>query len=235
MTINHTLGKFEFITDEHDGDKVEVRHSETGDSFLIRSDGGAVPMAFATGDLPSSPDDDGTMYHDADRGIPSWWDRDHYEWPSFVDDVLTSPVTVSNSTTRTTVWDPGINTGSLIKGRTYQVDLMGKFSTTNNSDTFTVDVDLGGTDVAGISNTPANATDVPWSIEFTFSVREHGTNGKLIAHTRGLFNSNPDDTDSDEISVDTTTATELTFDIQWSAADPGNSVTLEQAHLKQMA
>lgn len=184
-------------------------------------------------ELPGDPIG-GSLFFDESRGVPTWWDRDHYEWPTFVDDTLTTPVTVSNTTSRETLWNPTINADSLIEGRTYQVDLMGDFSTANNSDTFSVYATFGGADLAGISNVPANATDAPWSIEFTWTVRSHGQNGTLIAHTRGLFNSEPDDSDSSEQSIDTTTAVDLSFDVEWSAADAGNSVTLEQAHLKQM-
>lgn len=190
---------------------------------------------FAQGDLPTS-DPEGTLYFDSDRGVPVWWDGSGHKWATFVDDVLTTPQTVANTTTRTEVFNPDINAGSLIAGRIYQVDLMGKFSTANTSDTFSVDINLAGaTDLAGITNTGGNAGDDPWSVEFTFTVRSDGANGTIQPHTRGLFNSEPADSHHAEISVDTTTVTELSVDLQWSAADAGNSVTLGQAHLKQMA
>lgn len=177
----------------------------------------------------------GTLVFDEDHGTPAWWDSDHWEWPTFVDDVLTSPATVANTTTRTTVFDPGINADSLIKGRTYQLDLFGKFSTANTSATFTVDINIANaTDAAGVGNVGGNVTDAPWSVEFTFTVREHGQNGTIQPHTRGLFDSDPADSHHDTVSVDTTTATELSVDIQWDEADPDNSVTVGQAHLKQM-
>lgn len=185
--------------------------------------------------LPTSPAL-GTLVFDEDHGTPAWWDVDHWEWPTFVDDVLTSAVTVADTTTRTTVFDPGINADSLIKGRTYQLDLFGQFGTTNTSSTFTVDINLGpATDAAGVGNVGGNVSDAPWSVEFTFTVRDHGTNGTLQPHTRGLFDSEPADSHHDPVSVDTTTVTELSVDIQWDTADPANTVTLGQAHLKQMA
>lgn len=189
---------------------------------------------FAEDNLPTS-DPEGTVYFDSTRGVPAWWDGSGHEWANFVDDVLVTPQTVSNTTTRTEVFNPDINAGSLVAGRIYQMDLMGNFSTTNTSDTFSVDINLAGaTDVAGITNTGGNASNDPWSVEFTFTVRTDGQNGTLQPHTRGLFNSEPADSHHSEVSVDTTTVTELSVDIQWSAADPDNSVTLGQAHLKQM-
>lgn len=191
-------------------------------------------VGYANAALPTNVPT-GTVFFDENRNLPAWWDTDHYEFPNFVDDVLTSPVTVADTTTRTTVFDPDINQNSLVKGRTYQVDLFGQFGTANNSDTFTVDINLGpATDVAGIGNVGGNTTGAPWSIEFTFTVREDGQNGTLQPHTRGLFNSDPADSHHSEVTVDTTTVTELSVDIEWSAADPDNTVTLGQAHLKQM-
>lgn len=190
--------------------------------------------AYANSDLPTAPYAQ-SFFHDTNRGTIAWWDADHYEFPTFVDDVLTTEQTVSNTTTRTEVFNPDINADSLLEGRVYEIDLSGKFSTANTSDTFTVDVNLAGaTDVAGISNAPANATDAPWSMEMKFTVREDGENGVIQPHTRGLFDSQPADSHHSPVSVDTTTTTELSVDIQWDAADPDNTVTLGQAHLKQM-
>jgi hypothetical protein len=189
---------------------------------------------YATPDLPTDVPT-GSILFDENRSTPAWWDTDHYEYPNFVDDVLTESVTVADTTTRTVVFDPDINANSLVKGRKYQIDLSGSFSTANNSDVFTIDVNLAGaTDVAGIGNVGGNVTNAPWNIEFAFTVREHGVNGVLQPHTKGLFDSEPADSDHGTVTVDTTTVTELSVDIQWSSADPANSVTVKQAHLKQM-
>jgi len=181
-------------------------------------------------DLPT-----GALVFDENRNLPAWFDTDHYEYPNYVDDVLINPVTVANTTARTTVFDPDINANSLVAGRKYQIDLSGVFSTANNSDQFTIDVNLSGaTDVAGIGNVGGNATNAPWSIEFAFTVRSHGQTGELQPHTKGLFNGEPIGSDHNVVTVDTTTVTELSVDIQWNAAAADNSVTVKQAHLKQM-
>lgn len=176
----------------------------------------------------------GQIVFDEDRGVVAWWDRDHWEWPNFVDDVLTTPQTVANTTTRTIVWDPDINPDSLIKGRAYQIDLHGVFSTANTSDQFTVDVNLAGTDAAELQNVAANVTDAPFTLETNFAIREDGENGFIKPNTRGSFNNEPRSASHDEIAVDTTTLTNISVALQWDAADPNNTVTLEQAHFKQM-
>lgn len=193
-----------------------------------------VLRSYGTTALPTSPTL-GTLVLDKDRGTPAWWDADRWEFPNFVDNVLTSPATVANTTTRTAVFDPGIQAMSLVKGRVYQLELYGTFETANTSDQFTVDVDLAGTDVAGEQNAQANAAPgTPWTLELTFTVRDYGTNGVLKADSRATFNEQPRTADHGEFSVDTTVQNELTVYITWSAADPQNSVTIEQAHLKQM-
>lgn len=214
--------------------------TDTGErSYRVQGEAGWTELGthlkrFETTDLPTDVPE-GYIAHDSQRGTPAWWDGSGYEFATFVDDVLTSPVTVANTTARTQVFNPDINANSLIKGRTYQIDLMGKFSTVNTSDSFTIDINLAGaTDLAGIGNVGGNVTDAPWSVEFTFTVREHGQNGTIQPHTRGLFNSEPADSHHNAVAVDTTTVTELSVDFQWDAADTDNSVTLGQAHLKQM-
>lgn len=186
--------------------------------------------------LPTSPTT-GSLFFDENRNLPTWWDQDHYEYPNFVDDVKVSPVTIANTTTRTTVFDPDINANSLVKGRKYQIQLSGSFGTANNSDSFAVDVNLGGaTDLAGIGNVPANATNVPWWVQIEFSVREDGPNGMLVPTTLGMFNGEAQQATEahSPVSVDTTTVTELSVDIQWDAASADNTVTVDQAHLVQM-
>lgn len=195
------------------------------------------PPGYATADLPTDATT-GAIYWDENRNLPTWWDTDHYEFPNFVDDVLTDPVTVANTTTRTTVFDPDINANSLVKGRKYQIQISGSFGTANNSDTFSVDVDLAGaTNLAGLSNSPSNETAVPWWVQFEFSVREDGVNGVLAPTSFGIFNSVAQQPASAHgtVSVDTTTVTNLSVDIQWDAADPANTVTVDEAHLIQMA
>lgn len=188
------------------------------------------PAAEMPADVPF-----GFIAMDENRDIPTWFDGDGYEHPTFVNDVLLDPVTVADTSTRTVVFNADIDEGSLVQGRAYELHLAGRFSTSNNSDQFTTFVDLAGVEVASLQNQPANTTDVPWSLQMTFTVRDHGVSGTLIAHSRGLFNSEPDDASHAPVSVDTTTATALQADVQWGVADPGNSVTLEQAYLQQMS
>lgn len=191
-------------------------------------------VGYATANLPTAPEP-GQVYYDTNRDIPTWWDGEAYEWPNYVDDVLTTAQPVSNTATPTTVWDPDIDTGSLVQGRIYQMDLHGVFQTANTSDQFTVDVNLAGTDVGELQNAPANVgAGTPWTFELTFTVRSHGQNGVLKANSRATFNEQPRTADHGEIAVNTTVANELSVSIDWDAADPDNSVTLEQAHLKQM-
>lgn len=225
--------------------------NRSGEVLYLSSDGGLSHLVLgdsAWTDLPKTlagfepadlPTDlpNGALVFDEFRNLPAWWDRDHYEYPNFVDDVKTAPVTVANTATRTTVFDPDINENSLVQGRKYQIQLSGSFGTANTSDTFAVDVNLAGaTDLAGIGNAPANVSNAPWWAQFEFSVRQAGQNGVLAPTTMGIFNSEAQQAPQAHtpVSVDTTSVTELSVDIQWDAADPDNTVTVDQAHLVQM-
>lgn len=220
---------YQFVyVDPATGERDKIAHDDSGWQQLATR-----LKPYSNTELPSSPPI-GQLVFDEDRGTAAWWDRDHWEWPNFVDDVLTTPQTVANTTTRTVVWEPDINPDSLIKGRAYQIDLHGVFSTANTSDQFTVDVNLAGTDAAELQNVPANATDAPFSLETNFAIREDGTNGAIKPNTRGAFDDEAQSASHAEIPVDTTTVTNIAVAFQWDAADPDNTVTLEQAHFKQM-
>lgn len=149
--------------------------------------------------------------------------------------MLTEDKTVANTTTKTTVWDPGINAGSLIEGRVYKIDLTGSFSTANTSDQFTVTIELAGNSLGNVVNEMANTTNAPWAVEFKFTVREDGQNGTIQTHTRSSFDSRFLGKHDAPVSVDTTTATQLSVSIQWDTANAGSTATLSQAHLSQMS
>lgn len=193
--------------------------------------------------LPTVADEDlpdpasvpaGYMVLDKDRGIPAWNDGTGFEFPSFVDDVKTSPTTVANDTTRTQVFNPDINAMSLIEGRDYEITVSGKFSTANNTDTFDVIVDLGGTDVATLTNAGKNVTDAHWRAVTEFSVRPgSGSDVHLAPESYGQFDEQMRGAVHDVVAVDPTVLTNISVDIQWSAADAGNSVTVERGTLQQ--
>lgn len=220
---------YAYIYENHDGARFMITDGDSAWSELPVQ----LP-AYTQGNLPTSPAQ-ATIVYDETRGSIAWSESGHWHWPSFVDDVKTTATTVSNTTTRTQVWNPGIDVHALTEGRVYQIELQGTFSTASNADQFTVDIDIGGTDAGTLQNAPAVVTDAPWTYVMTFIVRSDGVNGSVKPDARAIFNEQPRTSDDSEITIDTTTATQLTVYISWSAADADNSVTLEQAHMKQMA
>lgn len=211
-------------------DTGEISHITHEDPSWVQQ--GTVLKPYEEENLPSSPPN-GALYFDDDRGLPAWWDEDHYRWPTNVDDVLTTPATVANTTTRTKVWSATINPDSLITGRVYQIELRGTFQTANTNDQFTVDIDIAGTTLGDLQNAAANADPgTPWSLELMFTVRSEGATGTLKGDTRAVFGEQPRTSSDAETTVDTTVATTVEVFITWSGADADNSVTLEQAHLK---
>ena len=193
----------------------------------------SIPQYTAVG-LPTAPVA-GSLFYDETRKVVGWWDGSVYEYANTVaDDVKTTTTTVANTTDRTLVFNADIDKGEMVKGRTYQMDLMGNFSTANTSDRFTVSVDVENTTVAGIQNAKANVSEKPWSCEFTMTVRDSGESGTVHTHTKGLFNSVSADAHGGDVTIDTTTATTFRAYVQWSAANAGDIADVGQAHLKQM-
>jgi hypothetical protein len=201
-------------------------------------------VGFDNENLPSDPPT-GQLLFDTDRGLPAWWDRDHYEWPTFVDnaDVETSDDQVANTTVETEVLRASTNPGGLIAGRVFILRNFGVYSTAASTDNFTYRVYIGeigsdplageGTLISSSTTVQENVTEGPWQAKTTTVIESEGTSGEADTHTEARFNDTASDDHTRNITIDTTTAAELVATIQWNNAKADNVARQDMSYLQQ--
>ncbi len=146
-------------------------------------------------------------------------------------DIVTSSVTVANTTTETTVYTANIDPNELVVGKVIEVKLQGIYSTANSADTFNVNVYLDGSLVATITSDPKQVTGAEFDIQFLSTIRSVGASGTartfLYAHVADVDKS----VASNALApIDTTITNTITVSIQWSSATAGDTLTLQQGY-----
>jgi len=178
--------------------------------------------------------EEGQLVYNTDRDVIGLGDGDDWEYPTIGDDVITEPVTVTNTTDEQPIWDAGLNQGSLKKERAYEVSLFGQFSNAATSDLVTIRFYLGGTLVAETTSTGKNADAAPFRSKLIFTVREDGVNGRVQPHTLAKFNQEDADDHHVEETVDTTVRKDIQATAQWNNAKTGNEFILGQGYMKEI-
>lgn len=223
---------------------------DTGLQYFLTQDDDAwqeMPTGIHTYDSSSlpTPTNSGYLAFDSDRGTLTWWDRDHWEIPTFVDDVETSDDQVTNTTTETEILRFAINPGALITGRVFILRNFGVYDTAASDDNFQYRVYIGdsgfdpvageGTVFANLSTVQENVSDGPWQAKTTTVVDAEGSTGVVDTHTEARFNNTPNDDHSRNVTVDTTTASEVVATIEWNNAKAGNVARQDMSYLQQQS
>jgi hypothetical protein len=151
-------------------------------------------------------------------------------------------VEVVNTLTETTLFGAGrgsrtIPANTLDVGTTIRITLAGHLSDTG-APTLTIDVDLGGTQIASTGSQALNTsvTGVDWHLTFLITCRSTGVTGKVVGS--GLFQHDNDGqfgmVNSAEVSVDTTSDLAVNVTAQWGTADMANTMTSQTATIELM-
>jgi hypothetical protein len=145
------------------------------------------------------------------------------------DGVITSDTTVSNTLTETTVFTEPVSANELHVGQMIQTKIFGIYSTANASDTFIARLKIGGVTVDTFTSTAANVTNGAFEIEINSTVRSVGVTGTVMSQAKGFFNGElKQDANIAPATVDTTAADDITLTIEWSSANSGNTLTVQQ-------
>lgn len=145
------------------------------------------------------------------------------------DGVIVASTTVANTITETTIYTEPIAANELHAGQVVKVRALGRYSTANGADTATIRLKVGGTTILSVSSTAANVTNAPLDIEFIFTVRSDGVSGTIIGFGRVELDNQGKSVASTSTSVvDTTIAEDVTITVQWSSADPSNTLSIDQ-------
>jgi hypothetical protein len=154
-------------------------------------------------------------------------------------DHITASTSVTNTTTETTVFTGTIAANEMAVGKTFRARIMGRFSTANATDVFTLRPKVNGVTAGVLNSNAALRTNAPFYAEFTFTVRTTGsapgTLGTYWTFASGVIDSSPENaTGTAAGSVDTGLAANVTFTVTWTAANAGNTVSIDQAYLEML-
>ena len=158
-----------------------------------------------------------------------------YEWRSIS---LSShhkitTTTIANTVTRTLAASGSIAANQIDGQQTFIFTLLGRYSTANGVDTFTLTGEFGGVDVISFTSTAGVVTNAPVWVQFTGTLRSGGGAGELMgAILADVNNASKTRTGTAPTIVDTGLTLNPSIDVQWSAADPGNSFSADQSFLQ---
>lgn len=147
-------------------------------------------------------------------------------------DIRVADATVTNTTTETTIHTSAIAANALAAGTMYKITLLGKTTTANASQFYTLRFKMGGTTLLTFAMAAADVTDAHFRSESYITIRTIGASGTYAAHIEGTLGSEEVTTTPVTGSVDTTTTADMTVTLQWDAANAGNIFTIMQAVLE---
>lgn len=157
---------------------------------------------------------------------------------------------LASSTTLTSISpapDYTIPAGSLTVGSSFRVTAHGVFSNTSTP-TLLIGVYYGG--VAGTAlvassaiTTTTTVTNVPWHLEYVFTVRATGTSGSIFGHgwldlgtsVSAVSHVPLPQAANAAVSVDTTTSKTLVIGAQWGTSSASNTITCHHLLVENLA
>jgi hypothetical protein len=149
-------------------------------------------------------------------------------------DHITVTAGAVNTTSVVTVFTGTVAANEMAAGKTFVAHLIGRYSTANAVDTFTVTCKIGSTTITelNITSTAKSVTNTPMELRFIFTCRTTGATGTVRADCEATFDhvdvSKPGTGDT---TIDTTAAQNVSITMQWTAANANNSTNIGQAYL----
>lgn len=151
-----------------------------------------------------------------------------------VDGFITSDIVVENTLTETEILSSDLETNGIHVGKLIMLHILGKYSTKNIGNTFTLRLKLAGITILSATCQSKTVTDDPFSAQGFLTIRTIGESGTYVVQDRiSLGNQNLNSSPS-RGSINTTIINSLSVTVQWSAAEPENIFTLEQSYIQIM-
>jgi hypothetical protein len=142
-------------------------------------------------------------------------------------DVITSTVTVADTTTETTIFTGTIAANALRAGNVLKVYAKGVLSNDSASDDITLRGYIGSTLLGTFNPAIGNVTDALWHLDAMFTVRSVGASGSVA--WAADFDIDGNTTEGEDIStVDTTASEDFTVTVEWDNAKAGNTISIYQ-------
>lgn len=147
-------------------------------------------------------------------------------------DIRVTSDTVTNTVTETTIHTSAVAANELKVGRLYKLTLLGKTTTANASQFYTLRFKMGGTTLLTKIMTAKTVTDEHFRSESYITIRTIGAGGTYAAHAEGVIGDEAISVTPVTGSVDTTVSEDMTVTLQWDAANAGNVFTVMQSVLE---
>jgi hypothetical protein len=154
----------------------------------------------------------------------------------------TADKTIADTTTPTGLFGTGVGSltlpaGLLAAGSVIRITMTGHYSTTGTP-TFTLAVNLGGTELAttGAKSLETAASNIGWKLEFEIVCRTTGATGTVVASGIARFRLDGDFgmVKTTAVTVDTTGTLAITAPGTWGPADASNSITTQTAVVEHL-
>ena len=118
--------------------------------------------------------------------------------------VMTTPITVANSTTETTVWSDTVAANSFDAAKVYIFYAYGKFSTMDAAASLTIRFKLNDVTVSSISSTLGVVTDAAGYVKSTMTIRSVGAAGTVSCFSQFQLDAKTESDNDSSITFDTT-------------------------------
>lgn len=156
---------------------------------------------------------------------------------SGVVDVLTTPVTVAETTTETDLYSFRFSRDEWHPEMILRFSFSGVYSNTNGVDTFDLKVKMtdsgGATTYSTITSTAAAVTNVGFNGIWTGIIYTIGSSGTIQPDLIGRMNNvNKVEADSATVAINTQRTQTFSLTITWSANTAGNTAAIRQALLE---
>ena len=227
-------GQFHATADANVHGKLGVGHTAASTAHLELGAGttALAPQKFRSGTNLSATQDGAVEYDGAKLQFTPDTDRRIF---SFSSDHKTSTTTVSNTVTRTNLLAGTLSANSVAVGQTYRATVMGHYNTANGTDTFTLTMQVGSTDVMTVTSTAAAVTGSAFIVSFDFTIRSLGAGGTIQAFTDGSINGvDKAKANTTTTSINTTAAMTTEIDLTWSNALSGNTLSATVGFLERL-
>lgn len=172
---------------------------------------------------------EGRIYHYNKR---FYLDSDNRRVITRAGNVLTAPVTVSNTTAEVTLCEGTIAVDTLSFGKLYKAWVLGQFSTADASAGLIIRIRLNNIQIASTTTTFGKVTDAAGFVRVLITVRSIGESGAVTCFNSFQLDQKSYIANNSSIPVDSTAGSNVRITAQWSAANTGNIVTIDQSFLE---
>ena len=234
VTTANVSGAFRAISTSNLQGKTAVGLQSAPGAWLELPPGSAsagnAPLKMREGSRLTAPED-GAWNYDGTR--LQFVAQNNWRSVSLSSDHVSTSTTVANTVTKTTVPQGVTAANSLDAQQTIILHAYGRYDVANGTDTFGVTGSMAGVDVVATSSPTAAVTGGVIAIRFICTVRSTGGGGTVWGFLEANINNQwVSVANTTTITVNMGATNTPRIQVQWSAADLGNTLSIDQSWLE---